>query len=92
MRYALIVRINDERWQGRQMRCPNDAAAIEAARTVLQATIDFRPLTAGAVSRATIGIGRGESDRLSELTWLGEWDWSEMEEDWRWLPSPMNPD
>ena len=77
-----------EGWEAREIDFPDDAVAIDAARIVLLATIDFRPPAATPVSSATIGVGRGSFVDLDQVVWLGEWDWAELEADWCWTASP----
>lgn len=89
MDFTFIVRVNAEGYEAQEMGFADDRAAVEGARTVLQATLDFRPLAAEAVTRATVGVGRGRLFEDDRVDWLGEWEWEPEEEDWCWTPSPV---
>ena len=88
MDFTFIVRVNAGGGEAQEMAFPDDAAAVEGARTVLQARLDYRPLAAEPVARATVGVGRGDLFEDDHVDWLGEWEWATEEEGWRWTPSP----
>lgn len=88
MDFTFTIRTNAEPYQeGLAMAFSSPQEAIEGARTILQATIDNRPLSQLAVMFATIGVGMGSIDQQDMIVWLGEWEWAEEEADWVWTPS-----
>ena len=90
--YTFNVRINAHPNEGREMSFGDDASAIEGARTILQASIDFRAPVEEPAIQAVIGVGRGSLINGPEVVWLGEWEWADTEEDWCWTASPTRPD
>lgn len=85
--FTFTVRLDEEFYEGMEMDCPGEAEAIAAAREVLQAKIDHRPLHAGRAHRGIVGVGIGSwitgPDRV---LWLGEWEWS-ASDGWSWTSS-----
>jgi hypothetical protein len=85
--YTFIVRINREPYETAVMTFASTDDAIEGARSVLQAKIDYRPLKAPQVSKARIGVGQGSTLKTVFVQGLGEWIWSENDQDWVWRAS-----
>lgn len=85
--FTFTVRLDEEASEGMEMDCAGEAAAIDAAREVLQARIDTRPCLAGPARRGTVGVGIGSwlADP-DKVIWLGEWEWSDAD-GWYWQSS-----
>lgn len=85
--FTFTVRLDEEGYEGMEMDCASEAAAIEAARELLQAQIDNRTRLAGPARRGLVGVGIGSwlaaPDRV---LWLGEWEWTEAD-GWYWQSS-----
>lgn len=88
MDYSFVLRLDAEPYEGQVWDFPTDAAAIEAAATVAQAAIDFRPLAEGPIRAATVGVGRGALIESDGVVWLGEWALDVVADRWVWTPSP----
>ena len=85
--FTFTVRLDQEGWEGMEIACQSEGAAIEAAREVLQAKIDLRPILAGAAHRGVVGVGMGSMiEAPDRVIWLGEWEWSAAE-GWSWTSS-----
>jgi hypothetical protein len=85
--FTFTVRLDEEFAEGMELDCVGEAAAIEAAREVLRATISDRPALAGPAQRGTIGVGIGSLiDAPDRVIWLGEWEWSAAD-GWSWTSS-----
>ena len=85
--FTFTPRLDAEGYEGMEAACASEAAAIAAARQVLQAAIDGRPRLAGPAQRATVGVGIGSwLDDPDKIIWLGEWEWSAAD-GWYWQSS-----
>lgn len=85
--FTFTVRLDHDGYEAMEMDCATEAAAIEAARDVLQAQIDHRPALAGPAHRGLVGVGAGSMlDDPDKVIWLGEWEWSAAE-GWYWQSS-----
>ncbi len=85
--FTFTFSLGHEGYEAMEMDCATEADAIETAREVLQAQIDRRPVLAGPILRALVGVGVGSilSDP-DKVIWLGEWEWS-VADGWYWQSS-----
>jgi hypothetical protein len=85
--FTFTVRLNEEGWEGMEMECAGETAAIDAGREALQARIDLRPVLGERARHGAVGVGIGSmiADR-DRVVWLGEWEWSEAD-GWYWQSS-----
>lgn len=85
--FTFTVRLDRDAYEAMEIDCASEAAAIEAAREVLQAQIDHRPALAGPAQRGLVGVGAGSMlADPDKVIWLGEWEWSPAD-GWYWQSS-----
>jgi hypothetical protein len=85
--YSLTLEINGEHWATLEMPFASDTQAIERARDVLQAKIDYRAPELDRANSASIGVGRGSIAKI--VTWLGEWQWTSDANTHQWHHHPI---
>jgi len=85
--FTFTVRLDEDGYEGLEMDCSGEAAAIDAAREVLQTQIDNRRRLAGTAHRGAVGVGIGSwiADP-DKVVWLGEWEWTAAD-GWYWQSS-----
>jgi hypothetical protein len=85
--FTFTLCLDEDGWEGLEIACSGEAAAIAAAQAALQSQIDLRPLYAAAAKRGAVGVGMGSwPDDPDRLVWLGEWEWTAAD-GWCWTSS-----
>jgi hypothetical protein len=85
--FTLSLRLEWDGWEGMELECVGERAAIDAGREALQARIDMRPRLAGPTTSGAVGVGIGSMlAHPDRVVWLGEWEWT-PEDGWFWQSS-----
>ncbi len=82
--FTLMLRLDDDAWEGMEARATCETHAIEDAQRALEAVIELRSAVGLAPTHATAGVGRGaKTDQPGGVVWLGKWEWT-AQDGWNW--------